>query len=142
MKSGKTFAHVLKNGCVIFTIITLITYGIGAILSNADKTFIPTFQWILLFFLFSQLLSGANQITHLDKISFPIRMFLHFLATAALYIIAVILCGGFYKNGTLLLLSIILFIVGYIAYAILYSIRTRKRQNTSKENETYKSVFH
>ncbi len=142
MKTSKTIAHVLKNGCVIFTIITLIIYSIGAILSDADKSFIPTFQWIILFFVFSQLLSGANQILRMDRFSFPLRIFLHFFAAAILYIVAVVLCGGLYKNGTMLLLSIILFIIGYIIFAILYAAKIRKRKNIIKGNGTYKSVFH
>ena len=58
MKRGNTFSQVFKNGCVIFTIITLIIYGIGTLLSNADKAFIPTFQWILLFLYFLYFLAA------------------------------------------------------------------------------------
>ncbi len=142
MKASGTITNILKNGCVLFTIITLITYGVGAILSNAEKSFIPTLQWILLFFAFSILLSGAAQIMHLDKIALPVRYLLHFLTSAALYTIVVVLCGGFYKNGTMLLLSILLFIAGYIVFAVFYSIRNRKRSGTAKKKEEYKSVFH
>lgn len=142
MKTSKTLAYVFKNGCVIFTVITMIIYGIGTILSDADKSFIPTFQWIILFFVFSQLLSGANQILRMDRFSLPLRIFLHFFATAILYIVAVVLCGGLYKSGTMLLLSILLLIVGYIIFAALYSARIRKQKNAAKGKGTYKSVFH
>lgn len=139
MNRGKTFSHVIKNGCVIFTIITLIIYGIGTMLSNADKAFIPTFQWILLFFVFSLLFSCTNQILHLDRFSLSLRILLHFLTAATLYVTAVILCGGLYKNGIMLLLSILLFIAGYILFAVLYFFRTKR---TSNAKDSYKPVFH
>ncbi len=142
MKRGNTFSQVFKNGCVIFTIITLIIYGIGTLLSNADKAFIPTFQWILLFFVFSLFFSCTNQILRLDRFSFSLRILLHFLTAATLYVIAVILCGGLYKNGVVLLLSILLFIAGYILFAVLYSFRMRRTKGTSNEKDTYKPVFH
>ncbi len=142
MKLGKTFSHIIKNGCVMFTIITLVIYGIGTVLSNADKAFIPTFQWIVLFLVFSLLLSSANQILLTEYLSLPLRILLHFLAAATLYIIAVVLCGGLYKNGTMLLLSIILFIVGYTLFTILFSVRMRRRRRSEGEKDTYKPVFH
>lgn len=142
MKAGSKFINILKNGCVFFTVITLFTYCIGAILSNAERSFIPTLQWILLFFVFSLLLSGAAQIMHLDKIAVSVRYLLHFLTSAALYTVVVVLCGGFYKNGTMLLLSILLFIVGYIIFVVLYSIQNRKHSGKAKKKEDYKSVFH
>lgn len=142
MKPGQTISHIFKNGCVIFTIITLIVYGTGAALSNADKAFIPTFQWIVLFFVFSLLLSSANQILRTKHLPFPVRVLLHFLAVAALYIVAVILCGGLYKNGTMLLMSLAVFIAGYILFAILFSVRVRRRRRLKSEKDTYKPVFH
>lgn len=141
MKSGTSTTHIFKNGCVIFTIITLVIYGIGAVLSDKDKAFIPTFQWILLFFLFSQLLSAVQQILRWDKISLFLRIFLHFSAAALLYVVAVILCGGLYKNGVTLLLSIILFIVGYVVFAVVYTARMRRRKNIIKGKEPYKAKF-
>lgn len=142
MKTGNKLINILKNGCVLFTVITLSTYCIGAILSNAEKSFIPTLQWILLFFAFSLLLSGAAQIMHLNKIAVSIRYLLHFLTSAALYTVVVVLCGGFYKNGTMLLLSILLFLIGYIFFAVLYFIRNRNRSGKTRKKEEYKSVFH
>lgn len=142
MKTGRTFLNIFKNGCVLFTIITFFTYGIGVLLSTAEKTFIPTFQWILLFFIFSLLLSSASQVMHWEKISLSVRFLLHFLAAAALYIIVVVLCGGFYKNGTMLLLSILLFVVGYFIFAVVYMIGYRRHSHSAKKKEAYKSVFH
>ena len=141
MKSGKSIAHVLKNGCVVFTIITLLIYGIGAVLSDKDKAFIPTFQWILLFFLFSQLLSAVQQILRWDKVSPLLRFLLHFSAAALLYAVAVVLCGGLYKNGVTLLLSILFFIAGYIVFAAVYAAWIRRRKKVIKEKETYRAKF-
>lgn len=142
MKAHNPFINILKNGCVIFTVITLLIYAVGTILSNSEKSFIPTFYWILLFFIFSMLLSGVTQIMHIKKIKLPIRFLLHFLAAAVLYIVSVVLCGGFYKNGTMLLLSLLLFIIGYVLFAILYSIGIRRQSRNVEKKEAYKSVFH
>ena len=142
MKPGQTIFRILKNGCVIFTMITLIVYGIGAMLSSADKTFIPTFQWIVLFFVFSLLLSSANQILRTEHLSVFLRVLFHFLAAATLYIVAVVLCGGLYKNGTMLLLSLAVFIAGYILFAILVSVRMRRCRRSDSKKEPYKPVFH
>ena len=59
-KKSNYISDIIKSGCLIFTIITVITYILGTVLSAENKAFIPTLKWILLFLLFSELLAAAN----------------------------------------------------------------------------------
>ncbi len=60
---NKGFVQTIKNGCVFFTIITVISYTFGIIISSADKAYIPSLKSIYIYLVFS-LLFVTYQVYH------------------------------------------------------------------------------
>ncbi|MBE6632695.1 MAG: DUF3021 family protein [Ruminococcaceae bacterium] len=140
-KTNSIISDIIKNGCLIFTIITVITYTLGSVLSSENKAFIPTLKWIFLFLLFSLLLSAANLLLKNKNYSTALRLGLHFIATTALYFVVVVLCGGFIANGSQTLVAMVLYILAYIIFAVIFAISNGTKKKKSNKEEKYDSVF-
>ena len=143
MKRGGLI-NTVKNGCVTFTVTTLITYSIGAMLSTADKVFIPTLQLVWLFLVFSMLFSGANQLLRQDRYSLAVRIVLHAVATTALFVVAILICGGIYKNTPVALITMLGYALLYGVFAVCYALFSRRhtRKSADGNRKKYTSVFH
>ena len=133
----KKLLDILKNGSVIFTVITLIFYSAGGIISGSNKEFIPSLLHIWLFFLFSVLLALANSILRVEKMNKAARLGLHFIAAFAVYFVTVIICGGYIGNGAQTLIAITVFLVLYLVFAIIFLLSGGKK----KEDRKYESMF-
>lgn len=129
------FLNIIKNGCVIFAVITLLFYSIGGIVSGAEQEFIPKLAHIWMFFAFSVLLAFANEILKSEKFGIAARLGIHFISTAAIYFVTVVLCGGYIKNGAQTVVALTLFAVLYFIFAILYLIFTPKKKKAQKKYE-------
>ena len=137
----KIILSVIRDGCVIFTVITLLFYSLGGIISGAEQEFIPSLLFIWLFFLFSVLLSCANLILRSKKIKFLPKILLHFTASFAIYFVTVVLCGGYIKNGGQTLVALTLFCVLYAVFAIIYLVKSKKAMKKAEKSEKYKPMF-
>ncbi len=133
----KRFFDIIKSGCLIFTLITLFFYSVGGIISGSEQEFIPSLKYIWLFFLFSVLLAFANEILKAEKPGAAAKLGIHFLCSAAIYFVTVVLCGGFIKNGAQTVVAISLFIIAYAVFAIIYAIRRGRK----KPEEKYEKMF-
>lgn len=134
----KKFTDILKNGCCIFTGVTLLFYSVGGIISGADRAYIPSLKTVWLFFAFSLLLSFANELLRLERLNAALRLAVHFVSCLALYFITVIVCGGYIKNGSQTLVALFLFLIVYIAFAVIYLLLSGRKKKPKKK---YKSQF-
>jgi len=141
MNKRFTLSQIIKNGCVIFTFITIVTYALGVLIPTDNKAFIPTFKWIVLFFLFSQLLAFANFILKQKDSALPARLGLHFISCALLYFVTVVLCGGFISNGAQTLIAMVLFLLLYGIFAAIYSIVSSTGKKRANKKQEYDSMF-
>ncbi len=139
--NSKKVYDTIKNGCVIFTIITILSYIAGTLLSYENKAFIPTLKWILLFFAFSLVLSFANLLLKNKKYSKGICLLFHFAASAALYFVVVVLCGGFITNGSQTLIAMALFLLIYGIFALIYALAGSTKKKKKNKTENYSSMF-
>lgn len=131
--------NIIKNGCAVFTVITLLTYSVGALISGKDQEFIPSIRHIWLFFAFSLLLAFANRILASDKLSSAARLGFHFLSCGAIYFVTVILCGGYISNGAQTVVALSLFLVLYLIFTVIYLIRNGAKKK--KETKKYEKMF-
>lgn len=141
MKTMDFIKKIAARGCVIFTIVTLIVYSIGSIVSDSERSFIPSIKFIWLFFAFSVLLAAANEILSVKKISLGVRMLIHFAVCAALYFVCVVLCGGFISSGAQTLIAMTMFVIVYLICGIFIAIVLSRREKKSADNEKYQSQF-
>ncbi len=141
MKKNNALPSIIKNGCVIFTVITVFSYAAGYLLGGKNKEFIPTLKWVLLFLLFSLVLAFANILLKSKKASVGARLGLHFLATAALYFVVVVLCGGFISSGAQTIIAMVLFCILYGIFAAIYAISSSAKVKKENKKEKYNSMF-
>ena len=141
MKNKRSILDIIKSGCLIFTVITVLSYVAGTVFASENKAFIPTLNWILLFLLFSVVLAFANMLLTIPKISLGARLGFHFLATASLYFVVVVLCGGFIASGAQTIIAMLLFIVLYSIFAIIYAITSGAKRKKKNKEEKYDSMF-
>lgn len=141
MKKRIQILDTIKNGCLIFTVITVISYITGTLLSSSNKAFIPTLKWILLFLAFSVILAFANLLLKSKKANLGARLGLHFLATAALYFVVVVLCGGFISSGAQTIIALTLFLILYGVFAAVYAVFSSLKKRKKNKKEEYESMF-
>ena len=141
MKNKNSIFDTIKSGCLIFTVITVLSYNAGTLLSSENKAFIPTLKWILLFLLFSLVLAFANMLLRLPKVAVGARLGFHFLATAALYIVVVVLCGGFIASGAQTIIAMLIFCILYSIFAIIFAISSTATKKKENKKEKYDSMF-
>lgn len=141
MKTIDYLKKIISRGCVIFTVVTLISYSVGAALSNSEKSFIPNIKFIWLFFVFSLLLAAANQILSAKKIGLDVRMLIHFAVCAALYFVCVVLCGGYISNGAQTLIAMALFALVYVICGTVCAIVIHRKEKKLDNSKEYVSQF-
>lgn len=106
--------------------------------SREARNIVPGLLYMFLLLVFSLLLAALNRLFH-SSFSTPTQMVLHFLGTAADFIVIIVLAGGFYKNGAKSIMTIMIFFV--LIYAVIISIYLgarsfrRKRKIDSSEYE-------
>lgn len=141
MKKQNSVWLTVKNGCVTFTVITVLSYIAGTLLSFENKAFIPTLKWILLFLVFSVLLAFANLLLKSETTSVGAKLSLHFLASAMLYFITVVLCGGFIESGAQTLIAMTFFVIIYLIFAVIFAISASGSKRKKNRTQKYDSMF-
>ncbi len=141
MNGLKKAACIIRNGCVIFTVMTLASYSAGALISNGKQSFIPSLKWIWLFFVFSSILAAAGEVFRCRRLALWLRLLIHLGASLSAYTVVVILCGGFYKNGSQILISLAAFILAYGIFALFQGVRLRSKEKKLSDSSAYTSKF-
>ena len=137
----KSIWNSIKDGCFIFTVITVITYTVGMLLSTAEKSFIPTLSLIYMFLGLSIGLGFANKLLANKKMSLAPRLALHFTVSAVLYYVVIVLCGGFSESGASTIIAMGIFLIIYLVFALIYCLINKKTESKKNAKKEYKSVF-
>lgn len=141
MKILNQIKKLIGEGCVIFSLTTLIFYSIGSLLSNSEKAFIPSIKFIWLFFIFSVLLAAANEILSVKRFNIALRVLIHFVTCTALYFVTVVLCGGFISSGAQTLIALAAFVALYLVCAVFIVIFLARNEKRVTEKKEYVSQF-
>ena len=137
----KSIWNSVKDGCFIFTVITVVTYTVGMIFSTPEKSFIPTLTFVYLFLALSIGLGFANKLLTNRKMSLTLRLSLHFIVSAILYYVVIVLCGGFSESGASTIIAMGAFLVIYIIFELIYALINKKKETKKNATKEYKSVF-
>ena len=139
MKKG--LWNSVKNGCVLFALITVITYTVGYIISTTDKAYIPSLKSIYLYLIFSVIFGIASELLRYNKLKIGVRILLHYVITAILCFLVIVAGGGMAESGFVTLITMFVFTIIYAAAAlIIYAIYSAKNKTKNNEEE-YKSMF-
>ncbi|MBE6616608.1 MAG: DUF3021 domain-containing protein [Ruminococcaceae bacterium] len=148
MKTLSVIKKIISSGCVINTLLLILTYGLGLLI---NENFIPTFDRVLGILLFSLALAGANLFLFSKALTLPLRLLIHFLFTTLMFYIMFVLWGSYNQNSGSAFVIVVLFTVAYwTAVGIVSLIRLTNREKTNskkeykkvlKKEDDYKSVF-
>lgn len=134
-----TIKRILTGACVFYTVFMTATYVAGYfILENPEYL---SMKSSFSFLLFSFILSCATILLFSDKATFPIRLLIHFIASAAGFYAIFILGGGYGKNSRTAFMAVILFVIFYlIVMAVVCGIR-KLTSYKKTDNEPYRPNF-
>lgn len=136
-----SFWNSIKNGCFIFTLITVISYTFGMIISTSERSFISSLTSIYLFLILSICLAFANRILTNKKMNVALRLIIHFFITGLLFFAVIVLGGGYSESGFATLIAMAVFAVIYLIFALIFGIISAKKEKKANAKKEYHSVF-
>ncbi len=137
----KSFWNSIKNGCVIFAIITVISYTVGMLMSSENRAFIPSLKSIYIYLAFSILFSFVCNLLKSERINTALRLIIHFAISAALFFCVIVLGGGFAESGFATIVLMTAFVIVYIIFSVIYLVIAKKKERKANSNKQYSSVF-
>ena len=139
MNIKQTIKKILTDACVLFSLITA-AYAliVWLVYVNQEQVLMEAGR-VVLFFVFSLLVSGANGIYRHKPLSAALRLTLHFLiCTLAFYLCFLLPLS---MPGSSVLVGLIFFVLAYfLVMGIVAGLASRFRKNR-EASEEYKSQY-
>lgn len=139
MNIKRTIKKILTDACVLFSLITA-AYALIVWLMyvNQDDVLVDAGR-VLLFFVFSLLVSGANGFYRLHSLAGALRLTVHFLVCTLAFYLCFLLPLSMPDSSVLV--GIVLFILAYfLVMGIVAGFSSRFRKNREAAEE-YKSQY-
>ncbi len=136
-----SFGKILARACCIFTPVVILLYTVGALVSNSEKSFIPTLSTVYLIMVISVAVAFSSLLYKSTKMSFAAAHFINFILFAVFYYFVVVVMRNNASNGGYTLVAMVLYVLIY-AIVTLCLLGT-KAHKTKKINDirTYDSKF-
>lgn len=139
MELKKLFKKMLNSTCIIFTVVTALYMLVLQIVNITDSEAAIEAGRVLLFFVFSLLLSIANALLSIEKIHLALRYTFHY----------VILTFGFWScfclpnkmNASRSLVGIVIFSIVYAIIMLIVGLFSRRLKITKKSEKKYEKQF-
>ncbi len=116
-KKANVFKAILTRACCIFTPVILVLYSIGELISNAEKSFIPTFSTVAIILVFSIGIALSSTLYKLPKLSFALAHIINFFLFGIFYYFVVVVMRKMSSDGGYTL-------VAMVFYALIFAIVT------------------
>ncbi len=127
----------LTEACVIFCVIFAF---IAIFVLSIDKSEgLYSLGQTFLFFIFALIFAIANVIMRIKKLSFALRLFLHFLITALGFYFCFMLYMG--MKGTQLLIGLFLYAVVYFICALVIGLLVSRFRKIKNAHSDYEKKF-
>ena len=139
MELKKLFKKLLNSTCIVFTVVTAVYMLALQLVNITDSDAAVEAGRVLLFFVFSLLLSIANALFTIEKIHLALRYVIHY----------VILTFGFWTcfclpnkmNSSRTLVGIVIFSIAYIIVMAIVEIFSRRLRKAQKPEKKYEKQF-
>lgn len=132
--------HILCMGCVINSVAVLILSAAANLFSIGG--FAPKFSTVLMVLIFSVAVSFANTLMGFERLSFILRIIIHYAAVTAAFYVIFILWSGFAQRASTVLIIMFLYTVVYaVIMFIAYGIKSIRQRKRSAVQDTYESQF-
>jgi len=129
---------ILLTSTLYYTLISLIMYSLGYLLSNGKM--IPKLSVMYLILLFSVIISLANRIFY-TKLSTFVKYACHFLAIGAVYYILFISISGNSSTGSKTLIGIGIYVFLYVLISFISLLIRTVRARRKDDAIPYQSQF-
>ncbi len=144
MKSAsltRALKKILSDGCVFYTIITLLLYTGGMLASDREREWIPTLGMMFTVLLFSVLFASVNYTVSNTKLSSVLKYLLHYAATTVIFYVLFILWGGFSKSASTVLVILIAYTLAYGIISLCLFVIRYLRGGAKNKKSAYESQF-
>ena len=133
---------VLLSTCVFFTAITVLYCTLVAILNPDAKQILFEGTRIVLFFIFSLLVSLANAVLSVQIIPSVARRIIHYVLCAiAFYLCVLFPLVQAQTTASFIFVGLSLFTVLYVLTVVLINVIKSKNQRNKEKKETYTNQF-
>jgi len=136
-----SFWNSIKNGCSVFTLITVISYTVGMIISNEEKAYIPSLKSIYIYLCFSILFAFACRLLTNKKMNMVLRLLIHFIISASLFFLVIVIGGGLSGSGFATIIFMFAFAVIYLVFALIFALISKKKEKKANSEKHYSSLF-
>ena len=129
---------LLTRASIYFTCITAVYIAISAMLSVSDDSLVLIdAKRLVLFLVFSLLLSAANSLLSLERLSAALRIFLHYNITIFAFYVCFMLTQN--MRASVVIVGLAIFTVIYFAITgIVAAFKSRYRKNLEKAQKYQK----
>ena len=149
MKAITYIKGLISSAAVIFTVIIIGMYIIGAVFLDS---LVPSLSTVLSLLVFSTVCAAVNRFFFSDKLVFMLRLLIHYALLLLTYYIFFVEISGYRAGGGNVAMSLIVFtliypvLMGiYAAVRAIFSAGESKNVNTNKTTQKkqveYKSRF-
>ncbi len=116
MKNNKPkyILSILTRACCIFTPIIILLYSAGAIVSNSEKSFIPTFSTVIIIFAISLVVSLSVLLYKNPKLSFAASHFINFIILGIFYYFVVVVMRNNISSGGYTLVAMLVYVIIFV----------------------------
>ncbi len=139
MELKKIFKKMLNSTCIIFTIVTATYMLVLQLINISDAEAAVEAGRVLLFFVFSLLLSLANALLSIEKIHLALRYIFHYaISTFGFW---VCFCVPNKMNFSRTLVGIVIFTLIYAIIMCIIGIFKRRFKKVQKSEKKYEKQF-
>ena len=139
MELKKLFKKMLNSTCIIFTIVTAAYMLLLQLINISDAEAAVEAGRVLLFFVFSLLLSIANALLSVEKIHLALRYVIHYVIST--FGFWTCFCLPNKMNFSRTLVGIVIFSIAYIIVMSVIGIFSRRFKKAQKPERKYEKQF-
>ena len=145
----KYVRRTLTFGCVYMTVISLIFFGVAALINSAEQSFDKvaiSFSQYLLILLFSFLIAVLGCVFMIERIHFLLRILIHYAVLLTGFIVIFAVAGNLRLDSSAkIFVAIFLFTLLYAAvmaaWICLGRSLIKKTKRQASANQPYRSMF-
>ncbi len=146
MNKINLFKKLISHSAIIYSLLVTSVYTLGAAVNSA---WIPTTKMVYGCLAFSVILSVLNLFLFSRMLIFPLRLLIHYAASALMFYLLFALWGGYLQNGGSVIIALLLYTFSYAMIGVIigiYRYITSENENSSKKytkkfDDSYTSQF-
>ncbi len=139
MELKKLFKKLLNSACIIFTVVTALYMLVLQLINITDAEAAVEAGRVLLFFVFSLLLSIANTLLSIEKIHLALRYLSHYVITTFGFWSC--FCLPNKMNMSRAFVGIVIFSLIYAVIMIIVGVFSRRFKKATKPEKKYEKQF-